>query len=108
MLRGFFDRLVNRHVCVLNPASSVRGVKDQRIEGKTPEITIEHARMLLASIDTGHVVGLRDRAIHGTLPHTASRLANHSRFTQASRKALQRVRYASGHEAVVGIGALEV
>ncbi len=28
-LRGFLDRLVNRHVCVLNPASSVRGVKDQ-------------------------------------------------------------------------------
>jgi integrase/recombinase XerD len=23
-LRGFFDRLVNRHVCILNPSSSVR------------------------------------------------------------------------------------
>ena len=62
-LRGFFDRLVNRHVCILNPAASVKGVKDQVIEGKTPEITIEQARTLLASIDTGHVVGLRDRAI---------------------------------------------
>ena len=39
------------------------GVKDQVIEGKTPEITIEQARTLLASVDTGHVVGLRDRAI---------------------------------------------
>ncbi len=38
-LRGFFDRLVNRHVCILNPAASVKGVKDQVIEGKTPEIT---------------------------------------------------------------------
>ena len=27
-LRGFFDRLVNRHVVILNPAASVRGVKD--------------------------------------------------------------------------------
>jgi integrase/recombinase XerD len=72
-LRGFFDRLVNRHVCILNPASSVRGVKDQVIEGKTPEITVEHARTLLASIDTGHVVGLRDRAILGTLAYTACR-----------------------------------
>ena len=58
-LRGFFDRLVNRHVVMLNPAASVRGVKEQVIEGKTPEITIEHARTLLASVDTGHVVGLR-------------------------------------------------
>jgi integrase/recombinase XerD len=40
-LRGFFDRLVNRHVCILNPASSVRGVKDQVIEGKTPETSID-------------------------------------------------------------------
>jgi integrase/recombinase XerD len=40
-LRGFLDRLVNRHVCVLNPAASVKGVKDQVIEGKTPEIGIE-------------------------------------------------------------------
>src|SRR5258708_3935019 len=51
-LRGFFDRLVNRHVVILNPASSVRGVKDEVIEGKTPEITLEQARTLLASIKT--------------------------------------------------------
>ena len=56
-LRGFFDRLVNRHVCVLNPVSSVKGVKEQVIEGKTPEIGVEQARRLLASIERGHVVG---------------------------------------------------
>src|SRR3954451_5580688 len=72
-LRGFFDRLVQRHVVILNPAASVRGVKDQVIEGKTPEITIEQARTLLASIDTGHVVGLRDRAILATLAYTICR-----------------------------------
>src|SRR3954467_10533578 len=49
-LRGFFDRLVNRHVVVLNPAATAKGVKDQVIEGKTPEITLEQARKLLASI----------------------------------------------------------
>ena len=43
-LRGFFDRMVNRHVCILNPASSVKGVKDQAIEGKTPEIGINTQR----------------------------------------------------------------
>jgi site-specific recombinase XerD len=72
-LRGFFDRLVNRHVVILNPAASVRGVKDQVIEGKTPEITIEQARTLLASVDVSHVVGLRDRAILATLAYTACR-----------------------------------
>lgn len=72
-LRGFFDRLVNRHVVILNPAASVKGVKDTVVEGKTPEITIDQARTLLASVDTGHVVGLRDRAILATLAYTACR-----------------------------------
>jgi integrase/recombinase XerD len=86
-LRGFFDRLVNRHVMILNPAASVKGVKDQVIEGKTPEITIEQARALLASVriaetvknDQGEeverplVVGLRDKAILATLAYTACR-----------------------------------
>jgi integrase/recombinase XerD len=72
-LRGFFDRLVQRHVVILNPAASVKGVKDTVMEGKTPEITIDQARTLLASVATGHVVGLRDRAILGTLAYTACR-----------------------------------
>jgi site-specific recombinase XerD len=72
-LRGFFDRLVNRHVCILNPASSVKGVKEQVVEGKTPEITIDQARTLLRSVDTRHVVGLRDRAILATLAYIACR-----------------------------------
>jgi integrase/recombinase XerD len=81
-LRGFFDCLVQRHVVVLNPAASVKGVKEQVIEGKTPEITIDQARTLLNSIkttckrdagDTANVVGLRDRAILATLAYTACR-----------------------------------
>lgn len=72
-LRGFFDGLVNRHVVILNPAASVKGFKEKVIEGKTPEITVEQARMLLASIDTGVVIGLRDRAIIATLAYTACR-----------------------------------
>ncbi|APW64305.1 tyrosine-type recombinase/integrase [Paludisphaera borealis] len=72
-LRGFFDRLVQRHVVVLNPAATVRGFKETVIEGKTPEITIEQARTLLASIDLGNVIGLRDRAILAVLAYTACR-----------------------------------
>jgi site-specific recombinase XerD len=73
VLRGFFDRLVNRHVVILSPAASVKGIKELVVEGKTPEIGIEQARKLLASIDTGHVVGLRDQAILGTLAYNACR-----------------------------------
>jgi integrase/recombinase XerD len=86
-LRGFFDRLVNRHVVLLNPAASVKGVKDQVMEGKTPEITIDQARTLLASVKLARkiknkegqeveqplLVGLRDRAILATLAYTACR-----------------------------------
>src|SRR4051794_35413958 len=86
-LRGFFDRLVNRHVVILNPAASVKGVKELVIEGKTPEITLEQARTLLGSIkvaklaknDQGEAVelplavGLRDRAILATLAYTVCR-----------------------------------
>ncbi len=86
-LRGFFDRLVNRHAVILNPAASVSGVKEQVIEGKTPEITLEQARTLLGSIkvaktaknDQGEeveiplAVGLRDRAILATLAYTVCR-----------------------------------
>jgi integrase/recombinase XerD len=86
-LRGFFDRLVNRHVVILNPAASVRGVKDQVMEGKTPEMTIEQARTLMVSIRLSEtvkneqgeeierplVIGLRDSAILATLRFTACR-----------------------------------
>ena len=94
-LRGFFDRLVNRHVVILNPFASVRGVKEETVEGKTPEMALEQARTLLASIrltepvkdakgkpvkdDEGNdvekplVIGLRDLAILATLRFTACR-----------------------------------
>jgi integrase/recombinase XerD len=57
----------------LNPALSVRAERYSVVEGKTPEITIEQARALLASIDTASVIGLRDKAILATLAYTACR-----------------------------------
>ena len=73
-LRHFFDELVLRHAVVLNPASSVRGERYQVIEGKTPEISVKQARLLLRSIDTRNVVGLRDRSIIAILIYTAARI----------------------------------
>ena len=73
-LRGFFDKLVLRHVVAINPAASVRGERYEVIEGKTPEISRSQVRRLLKSFDTGNVVGLRDRAIVATLIFTAARI----------------------------------
>lgn len=72
-LRHFFDGMVTRHVIFINPALSVRGERYEVVEGKTPEITVAHARRLLASINTSNVMGLRDRAILAILIYTASR-----------------------------------
>lgn len=72
-LRHFFDGMVTRHAILLNPALSVRGERYAVVEGKTPEITVAHARKLLASIHTSHVIGLRDRALLAILIYTASR-----------------------------------
>lgn len=73
-LRHFFDRMVNRHVMVLNPALSVRGERATATEGKTIEMPPMEVRQLLNSIDTSHIVGLRDRLAIAVLAFTAARV----------------------------------
>jgi site-specific recombinase XerD len=73
-LRHFFDQLVVRHAMVFNPALSVRAPKYSVVEGKTPALSVEQARQVLAAINTNHVVGLRDRAIIAILIYTAARV----------------------------------
>ena len=87
-LRGFFDRLVQRHVVMLNPAASVSGVKETGGRGQDAG---DHAGAgpEAAGVDQDHVhgeeqrgrsprrscsvVGLRDRAILATMRFTACR-----------------------------------
>ncbi|MCY2993582.1 MAG: tyrosine-type recombinase/integrase [Planctomycetota bacterium] len=73
-IRHLFDTLVLRHAVALNSAASVRAERYLVVEGKTPEIPIEQARRLLSTVDTSHVVGLRDRAIIAMLIYTAARI----------------------------------
>ena len=73
-IRRFFDRLVNRHVCMLNPAATVRTERYQVIEGRTPEITPDQARKLLKSIPMSHIVGQRDRVSIAVMIYTAARV----------------------------------
>lgn len=73
-LRCFFDRLVLRHAMGLNPAASVRGERYSLTEGKTPQITVDQEKALLASIRVTDIAGLRDRAIVAVLVYTAARI----------------------------------
>jgi integrase/recombinase XerD len=80
-LRRFFDRLVNRHVCVINPAATVKAERHRVVEGKTPDISPAQARALLRSIDVADPVGLRDRAVLAVLIYTAARVGAVAKLT---------------------------
>ncbi len=73
-LRVLFDWLVVGHVLEHNPSHAVRGPKHVVRKGKTPVLTGEEARTLLESIDTGSLVGLRDRALIGLMTYSFARV----------------------------------
>ena len=73
-LRMLFDWLVIGQIVPFNPANSVRGPKYVVKTGKTPVLTAEQARELLASIETGTVVGSRDRALIGLMIYSFARV----------------------------------
>ena len=56
------------------PASSVRGPKYVVRRGKTPVLSAEEARKLLDSIETTTLIGLRDRALIGTMVYSFARV----------------------------------
>ena len=85
-LRRFFDRLVNRHACVINPAATVKAERYAVVEGKTPQIDPAQVRTLLKSIDVSNPVGLRDRAILAVLVYTAARVGAVAKLTLKSLK----------------------
>lgn len=73
-LRMLFDWLVVGQVIAVNPAHAVRGPKHVVKKGRTPVLEREEARALLDSIDTGTPIGLRDRALIGTMIFTFARI----------------------------------
>jgi integrase/recombinase XerD len=74
-VRMLFDWLVIGQVVPMNPAASVRGPKHVVKVGKTPVLKADQARQLLDSIDTGTIVGLRDRAIIGVMCYSFARVS---------------------------------
>ena len=73
-IRMLFDWLVVGQVVPSNPASSVRGPKHVVRKGKTPVLSVDEARELLAGIDVTSLVGLRDRALVALMVYTFARI----------------------------------
>lgn len=74
-IRMLFDYLVVTQVVPHNPAASVKGPSYVVKKGKTPVLTGSEARTLLASINTSTLVGLRNRALIGTMIYSFARIS---------------------------------
>lgn len=73
-IRKCFDWLVSGGELPQNPASSVQGPKHIVRQGKTPVLDAAETRILLDSMPRKTLVGLRDRALIGTMVYTFGRV----------------------------------
>ena len=73
-IRMMFSWLTEKGILAINPAREVKTPKFSRTEGKTLAFSTEEVQKVLASIDTSHVVGLRDKAFLATLAYTFARI----------------------------------
>ena len=74
-IRALCDWLVVHQVLPVNPAASVRGPKHVVTKGATPVLTPAETRVLLDRIDTGTLVGLRDRALLSVMVYSFARVS---------------------------------
>jgi site-specific recombinase XerC len=69
-IRKLFDYLTTGGILDSNPPSSVRGPQYVVRRGKTPVLSAEEARKQLDSIESDTSIGLRDRALIGTMVYS--------------------------------------
>ena len=74
-IRRLFDWLVTGQVVPANPATSVRGPTHVVRTGKTPVLQPAEARLLLDTIDTATLRGLRDRALLSVMVYSFARVS---------------------------------
>jgi integrase/recombinase XerD len=74
-VRMLFDWLVTGQVVPANPAHAVRGPKHSVKKGHRFSKPMKWASYLLASIDTGTLLGLRARALIGLMGYTFARVS---------------------------------
>ena len=73
-VRMLFDWPVTGQVIPINPAHAVRGPKHSVKKGKTSVLSAEEMGQLISSIDTGTLIGLRDRTLIGLMSYTFARV----------------------------------
>ena len=73
-IRMLFDFLVTGQIVPVNPAASVRGPKYVVKKGKTSVLSTDEMRVLLDSIDTVELIGMRDRALMALMAYTFARV----------------------------------
>ena len=73
-IRQLFDYLTTGGILEGNPAASVRGPKYVVKRGETPVLSAAEARQLLDSIESDTLIGLRDRALIGTMVYSFARV----------------------------------
>jgi integrase/recombinase XerD len=74
-IRMLFDWLVTGQVLPSNPAHAVRGPRHSLIRGATTVMSSQETSEFLKSIDTAHVVGLRDRAFIAVMVYAFARVS---------------------------------
>lgn len=73
-IRRLFAWFEDARLIEHNPAKELRGVKHRVKVGKTPALSDEEVKLLFESFDISHVVGLRDRALIGTMFYSFARI----------------------------------
>jgi site-specific recombinase XerD len=74
-IKMLFQALVREQILAVNPAAVVRGPKHSVMRGKTPVLDGAETQRLLQSIDTSTLIGLRDRAMIGTMAYSFARIS---------------------------------
>jgi integrase/recombinase XerD len=74
-IRMLFDWLVTGQVMGSNPAHAVRGPRHSVMKGSTTVMSSEDTSAFLKTIDTSHVVGLRDRALIAVMVFAFARVS---------------------------------
>lgn len=74
-IRMLFDYLVTGQIIPFNPAASVRGPRHVVRKGKTPVLAGSEAKLLLGSIETDTIIGLRDSALIGLMTYSFARVS---------------------------------
>ena len=102
-IRRLFDWLVVGQVVPWNPTAAVRGPTHIVKRGKTPVLQPDEVRLLLDSIDTSAVGGLRDRALLGMMVYSFARVSavvsmNVDDYYQQGKRWWLRLREKGGRE----------